>query len=137
MTKTFKSASLFYGISIIFVVSCSNTSKIIYQSKVDKIRIRFYEKKQSDIGRSLFFAKIDSNNVRINYKFFPDNIYKTYEKLDNYVYTLVQDKNPMLQLSRLDSTVFLKADQLMDSLGHEQLKRARNATGFVIEIAGH
>jgi hypothetical protein len=40
-------------------------------------------------------------------------------------------------MTRIDSVVFAKASNLMDSLGYKDLKRTNDATGFVIEIAGH
>jgi hypothetical protein len=88
-------------------------------------------------GEGKFYARVDSGSVRIFYSFQPNNIYKTYDNESNYVYTLVFDKQPMLRLTAIDSIVLAKANNLFDSLGYSDLKRPKNAMGFIIEIAGH
>lgn len=134
----FKSLRLIFCLLTVLLVSCSNISaKLIYKTTVDRVTIRFYERKQMNKNKASFFARVDSNNIHITYKFLSQSTYKLYDKQDNYIHTLVYDKNPTLHFSRIDSALLIKADQLMDSLNIKQLRRTRLSTGFVVEIAGH
>jgi hypothetical protein len=88
-------------------------------------------------GEGKFYARVDSGNVRMFYSFQEGNIYKTYDNVANYVYTLVFDKKPMLQLTSLDSNVFNIGSKILDSLDYRNIKRPNGATGFVAEVARH
>lgn len=83
---------------------------------------------------SNFYAQVDSENVKIYYTFFSTEINKTYGNDDNARYVLTSNKQPMSPLTEIDSVVLAKADTLMDSLNYEDLKRAKGATGYEIEI---
>ena len=120
-------------------MSCGSTSKAVYQTKVEDNKIRFYisDNPNYSKGEGKFYARVDSGNIRMFYSFQVGNIYKIYDNVSNYVYTLVSDKQPMLHLTSLDSIVLDNAHHLLDSLDYKTLKRAKGATGFVIEVAGH
>lgn len=122
-----------------YIVSCGSVSKVVYQNKVTDIKFRYFVSENPNYrkGEGKFYARVDSGNVRIFYSFQSNNIYKTYDNVSNYVYTLVFDRQSMLRLTAMDTIVLTKADNLLDSLGNGDLKRSKNATGFVIEIAGH
>lgn len=81
-----------------------------------------------------FYAKVDSSDVKIYYNFSDQIISKTYDNNNNLRYLLTSDKIPMSFLSKVDSYVLPKADELMDSLGYKNLKRAKGATGYLIEV---
>ena len=121
------------------IVSCGGISKVVYQTKTTEGKVKYYVAKNPNYrkGEGKFYARVDSSNVRIYYSFQPSNIYKTYDNVGNYVYTLVFDRQPMLKLTSIDSIVLAKADKLLDSLGYNDLKRSKTATGFVVEVAGH
>jgi hypothetical protein len=121
------------------IASCGSVSKVVYQTKVTDSKLRYYVTDNPNYrkGEGKFYARVDSGNVRIFYSFQSNNIYKTYDNASNYVYTLVFDRQLMLGLTSIDSIVLTKADNLLDSLKYSDLKRAKNATGFVIEIARH
>jgi len=121
------------------IVSCGSISKVIYQTKAADTKVRYYVTENPNYrkGEGKFYARVDSANVRIFYSFQPNNVYKTYNNVSNSVYTLVFDTQPMLKLTSIDSSVLTKADSLLDSLGYNDLKRSKSATGFVIEVAGH
>ena len=114
-------------------------SKVVYQTKAGDNKIRYYITDNPNYrkGEGKFYARVDSGDIRIFYSFQIGNIYKTYENVGNYVYTLVFDKHPMLQLTSLDSIVLDNADNLLDSLDYKNLKRPKEATGFVVEVARH
>jgi hypothetical protein len=136
---TFCLAKFLITVTVTILASCSTTYKLVYQTQTDNNKVRFFvtSDPKPRKGGSKFYARVDSSSVRIYYSFLPYNIYKTYNNNGNYVYTLVSDKQPMLHMTRIDSVVFAKASNLMDSLGYKDLKRTNDATGFVIEIAGH
>ncbi len=130
---------LLFIVATIYIVSCGNISKVIYQTKVAKTKVKYYvtENPYYRKGEGKFYARVDSNNVRIFYSFQSGNVYKTYNKVGNYVYTLVFDTHPIVKLTPIDSIVLAKADNLLDSLGYNDLKRSKAATGFIVEIARH
>jgi hypothetical protein len=126
---------LFYVIVIPLFISCS-TSKIVYKKRVDESRIRFFvtQTPKPKKSSSNFYAQVDSNNVRIYYSFFASDINKNYDNDNNVLYVLTSNRKPMTYLTRIDSLVLAKADNLMDSLGYKDLKRAKGATGYFIEV---
>jgi hypothetical protein len=121
------------------IMSCGSTSKAVYQTKEADSKIRFYISDNPNYrkGEGKFYARVDSGNVRIFYSFQEGNIYKTYDNVANYVYTLVFDKNPMLPLTSLDTNVLYTGNKLLDSLDYKHLKRPNGARGFVAEVARH
>ncbi len=122
-----------------YMVSCRSVSKVVYQNKMTDMKFRYFVSENPNYrkGEGKFYARVDSGNVRVFYSFQANNIYKTYANVSNYVYTLVFDRQSMLRLTAMDTIVLTKADNLLDSLGNNDLKRSKNATGFVLEIAGH
>ena len=123
-------------ILIFLLLSCGGTSKLVYKTKLDANRIRFFQTSSTKSKKNLsaFYAQVDSNNVRIYYTFFGSDINKTYDNDDNARYILTSRKQPMSPLTEIDSIVLAKADELMDSLNYKDLKRAKGATGYEIEI---
>ena len=83
---------------------------------------------------SNFYAQVDSDNVKIYYTFFSNDINKTYDNDENIRYILTSGKQPMSPLTTIDSFVLTKADRLMDSLSYKDLKRTKGATGYDIEV---
>ena len=122
-------------IQIFLLLSCSNTSKLVYKTKADGYRIRFYQRTLTNDKKNLsdFYVQVDSDNVRIYYSFFGNDINKTYDDDDNVRYTLTSRKQPMSPLTIIDSLVLTKADRLIDSLNYN-LKRTKGATGYYIEV---
>jgi hypothetical protein len=138
--KSIIKGKCFTKLLLIFVIllsSCGKTSKLLYQTQTDKIWFIKTSKSIFLKRTKGLYARVDSSNVQIHYSFLPHNIYKTYGNNKNYIYTLVEDKTPMLPLTRIDSVVFKKANALIDSLGYKESRKADRATGFVIEIARH
>jgi hypothetical protein len=129
---------IFIGV-VIYIVSCGSTSKIVFQYKTPANTIKFFvsENPNYSKGEGKLYARVDSGNVRIFYSFQPDNIFKTYNNLNNYIYSLSFNGQPVLKFTAMDSIVLSKADYLLDSLRYNDYKRSKNATGFDIEVAGH
>ena len=121
------------------IVGCSSVSKIVYQTKAADNKIKFYITDNPNYrkGEGKFYARVDSGNVRSFYSFQEGNIFKTYDNVDNYVYTLVFDKQPQFKLTSLDSVVLSEASRLLDSLDYKSLRQPKGATGFVAEVARH
>jgi hypothetical protein len=124
------------GILVLFFLSCTNTSQLVCKEKAGGNRIRFFKNRLTKPKKNLsnFYAQVDSENVKIYYTFFSTEINKTYGNDDNARYVLTSNKQPMSPLTEIDSVVLAKADTLMDSLNYEDLKRAKGATGYEIEI---
>ena len=112
---------------IFLLLSCSNTSKLVYKTKANGNSIRFFQTSLTKSKKNLsdFYAQVDSDNVRIYYSFFINDINKTYDNDDNVRYILISSKQPMSPLTTIDSLVFEKADRLMDSLNYKDLKRPK------------
>ena len=109
---------------------------MVYKTTKEGAKVRFFVNESSihKISLSDFYAHVDSSHVKIYYYFFDKAIFKTYGNNDNLRYILTIDKKPMSFLSKVDSFVLSKADNLMDSLGYKNLKRTKGATGFFIEV---
>jgi hypothetical protein len=124
------------SILIFHLLSCSNTSKLVCKTKADGNRIRFFQTSLTKSKKNLgdFYAQVDSDNVRIYYSFFSNDINKTYDNDDNVRYILTSSKQPMSPLTTIDRLVLTKADRLMDSLNYKDLKRTKGATGYDIEV---
>src|SRR4051812_39167204 len=92
---------------VFVLLSCSNTSKLVYKTKAHGNRIRFLQTslKKSKNNLSNFYAQVDSDNVRIYYSFFSNDINKTYDNDDNVRYILTSNKQPMSPLTHIDSVV--------------------------------
>ncbi len=131
LTKHFCTAIL-----VFLLLSCSNTSKLVCKTKADGNRIRFFQTSLTKSKKNLsnFYAQVDSDNVRIYYSFFNNDINKTYDNDNNIRYILTSSKQPMSPLTTIDSFVLTKADRLMDSLSYKDLKRTKGATGYDIEV---
>ena len=125
-----------FAIIASLLLSCSNTSRLVYDTKADGNRIRFFQANFTKHKKnwSDFYAQVDSNNVRIYYNFFRNDINKTYGNNDNVKYILTSDKQPMSPLTSIDIVVFTNANKIMDSLNFKELKRTSGATGYYIEI---
>jgi len=123
-------------ILIFLLLACSNTSKLLYKTKTEGNRIRFFQTSATENKKNLsaFYAQVDSDNVRIYYSFFNNDINKTYDNDDNVRYILTSSKQPMSPLTTIDSLVLTKADRLMDSLNYKNLKKTKGATGYDIEV---
>ena len=123
-------------ILIFLLLACSNTSKFLYKTKAEGNRIRFFQTSATENKKNLsaFYAQVDSDNVRIYYSFFNNDINKTYDNDDNVRYILTSSKQPMSPLTTIDSLVLTKADRLMDSLNYKNLKKTKGATGYDIEV---
>lgn len=127
----------FYTTILIFLLlSCSNTSKLVYKTKAEGNGIRFFQNSLTKPKKNLsnFYAQVDSDNVKIYYTFFSNDINKTYDNDENIRYILTSGKQPMSPLTTIDSFVLTKADRLMDSLSYKDLKRTKGATGYDIEV---
>ena len=123
-------------ILIFLLLSCSSTSKLVYKTKAEGNRIRFFQRTLTNDKKNLsdFYAQVDSENVKIYYSFFSNDINKTYDNDNNVRYMLTSGKQPMSPLTIIDSLVLTKADRLMDSLNYKDLKRTKGATGYDIEV---
>ena len=123
-------------ISFVLLLSCSSTSKLVYKTKTDSNRVRFFTTNVSNHRKGLsdFYVQVDSSNVRIYYSFFISDVNKTYDDHDNIQFILTSDKQSMSPLTKIDSFVLANADELMDSLGYKDLKRTKGATGYNIEV---
>ena len=123
-------------ILIFLLLACSNTSKLLYKTKTEGNRIRFFQTSATENKKNLsaFYAQVDSDNVRIYYSFFNNDINKTYDNDDNVRYILTSSKQPMSPLTTIDSLKLTKADRLMDSLNYKNLKKTKGATGYDIEV---
>ncbi len=123
-------------IFIFLLLSCSNTSKLVYKTKANGNRIRFFQRTLTNNKKNLsdFYAQVDSENVKIYYSFFSNDINKTYDNDNNVRYILTSAKQPMSPLTIIDSLVLTKADILMDSLNYKDLKRTKGAAGYDIEV---
>jgi hypothetical protein len=130
---------LLFIVATMQMISCRSASKIIFQTNGAEGRVRYYVSENPDYrkGEGKFYARVDTSNVQIFYSFRPDKIYKTYNNDGNSVYFLIFEREPMLPLNPIDRIVFTRADNLLDSLGNKDLQRARGATGFNVEVAGH
>ena len=122
--------------SLMILCSCSNPGKLIYKTRADGYRLRFFENDSlfSKKYPSMFFARVDSDGVKIQYNFFKDEVTKSYSNDDNLLYILNFGRVPMSFLTDIDQTVLSKADALMDSLHYKDLMRAKGATGYLIEV---
>ena len=132
-------AILILSVAITFLISCRSTSKVVFQTNVigTKMRYLISDNPNYKHGEGKFYVCVGSGNNRVYYSFQPNYIYKTYNNVRNYVYTLVFDRQPMVKLTSIDFMIFTKADNLLDSLGYNDLKRSKNAKGFIVEVAGH
>jgi hypothetical protein len=117
------------------IVSCGSVSKVVYQTNTADSKVRYFvaENPNYKKGEGKFYARVDSNSVRIFYTFQQGNIYKIYDNQKNYVYALVSHR-PMLRLTKVDSVVLAKADSLMDSFGYKDLKRAKGAMALQLRF---
>jgi hypothetical protein len=109
---------------------------LVYKTKADGNSVRFFMTDATKHKKALsnFYAQADSNNIRIYYSFFTNDINKTYDNDNNVRYILTSDKQPMSPLTNIDKVVLTKADNLMDSLGYKDLKRTNGAPGYYIEV---
>ena len=123
-------------VTTISLISCNSTSKLVYKTKINANKVHYFVTKTSKHRKNEnnFYARVDSNNVRIYYNFFEKKIIKTYNNDNNVQYILNFEKQPSSYLTAIDSFVLANAENLMDSLDYKELKRPRGALGFYMEV---
>jgi hypothetical protein len=87
------------------------------------------------------YADVDSNNIKRFYSFYPDRIIMTDERAKNLSYTVIfqklpdnYDTNIYHRFSRLDTIVFDKAKNLIDTCKYSNLKRLQGTDGYLMEV---
>lgn len=125
------------------ISSCVSHSKLIGKSETDFGRIRFYLVNASDDNTSVskVYADVDSNNIKRYYSFYPDRILMTDQRAKNLSYTVTSQKLPgnydtnvYHRFSRLDTLVFRKAQEIIDTSTYSYLKGLQDAEGYIIEV---
>lgn len=126
-----------------FMGSCVTNNRLIGNSWTDYGRIKFYAVKALGDKNTIekIYADIDSNNIKKYYSFYPDRIVMTDERRKQLSYTVVfqqlpnkYDNNIYRPLSLLDSLVFSKAMTLLSRTEYSNLKKPKEASGFVIVV---
>jgi hypothetical protein len=138
LTKT-----LVFLLSAFSISSCVSHSRLIGTSETDFGRIRFYLVDASDDNTSVskVYANVDSNNIKKYYSFYPDKIVMRDQRAKNLSYKVTSQKIPdnydtkvYHRFSRLDTLVFGKAKEIVDTSTYSYLKGLQGAAGYFIEV---
>ena len=127
----------------ISLFGCSSTIKLIDKSQTKYGDIKFYSEKVTKNNSSIkrIYASVKTADSKSYYSFYPDKIVKTTDTAKGLIYTVFYgqiqanfDSNIYQRFSYLDSTVLIKGDNLLDSLGLDNFKSSKGAEGFQIEV---
>lgn len=125
------------------ICSCYSNRTLIGKSQTEFGRSKFYEVKSPSDNSKLdkVYVDIDSNGIKRFYSFYPDMIIMTDERAKNRSYTVIfqklpdnYDTNVYHRFSKLDTIVFDKAINLIDTTKYSVLSRLKGAEGYLIEI---
>ena len=123
--------------------SCVSNSRLIGKSETEFGRIKFYLANASvnNTPVSKIYAEVDSNNIKRYYSFYPDRIVMTDERTKNLSFTFTSQKIPdnydanvYHRFSTLDTFVFGKAQEIIDTTTYSYLKGLQTAEGYFIEV---
>lgn len=127
-----------------FCTSCSTSTRLISEKRVDKARFRIYSVATEEARgpKGIFFVRVDSGSQHILYKFQRYEVYKVSDDYGRVAFTPVFDENPnqiygtsnIVSLNILDSIVFKMAEPIIDSLKINYKGRITKATGFVMQV---
>ena len=126
---------------VIFLISCSTNKELIRKEKMEFGITKYYLEnnlKKNIYGKRVL-AIIDNS---IYYSFYSDKIVKQTKEEKQLIHTLFFEKIPKelndpkyyQALSKMDSIVLTKSNDILDSLNLKNYKKWDGATAFIIEV---
>lgn len=128
-------------ILITFLTSCSTNKELIGKEKTEFGVVKFYvenDLKKNNYKKSVLAEFRNSTT----YNFYPNEIIKILRKEKYLIRTLTFGEIPnelkqtdyFQKLSKIDSLILLKGDEILDSLKWNNYIKSKGATGFTTEV---
>ena len=129
---------------IAFLVSCSANRELIGKESTEFGDVKFYIENYLDLKDNNYkkgvLAKFKNSTY---YSFYPNEIIKTKTKEKHLFYTLtfgeitseLKQTEYFQELSKIDSLILSKGDEILDSLKWTNYKKSKGASGFITEVS--
>ena len=133
---------LFLMVTIV-ILSCSTNKRLIDKSEILNGKIKFFETHTKEDKSSIpkVYADVESTGIKKYYSFYTDRIVMIDERGKNLSYTVIyhklpdnHDTNIYKQFSKLDTLVFAKAKNLLETSKYSHLKKLQGAEGYEIVV---
>ncbi|MCJ7756622.1 MAG: hypothetical protein MUP24_00640 [Gillisia sp.] len=135
-----KNFPIIFVVLILILASCSTNKRLLKRTQTRYGKTEFYIENdlKDNIYKKRLIASIDKNDYYIFYK---DQIIKVSKDKKNLVYTLhnkeqsqIYNSENFKKLSKTDSIILSKGNDILDSLKWTDFKKYNRESGFVIEV---